>query len=81
MGEHVDGLDSGNTVVGVEVVEVTGLCGRVAGDVDDALGSSTEDGLDDVGMHAGTGWVGDDHVRTAVLGDEVVVRMSFMSPA
>ena len=72
VGEHVDGLDSGDTVVHVQVVQVAGLGGRIARDVDNALGGSSEDGLYHVGVHAGTGWVGDDDVRTAVLGNEVV---------
>ena len=72
VGEHVDGLDSGHAVVGVEVVEVTGLSGGVARDVDDALGGCPKDGLHHIGVHAGTGRVGDDHVGATVLGDEVV---------
>ena len=72
VGEHVDGLDSGYTVVSVEIVEVTGLCGGVAGDIDDALGSCPEDGLHHIGVHAGTWWVSDDHIGTTVLSDEVI---------
>ena len=72
MGEHVDRLDSGNAVIDVEVMEVAGLCGGVARDVDDSLGGSPEDSLHDVGVHAGTRWIGDDHVRTAMFMDEIV---------
>ena len=70
--EHIDGLDSGNTVVCVEVVEVTSLRSRVAGDIDDALGSCPENGLHHIWMHTSSGRVSDDHIGTAVLGDEVV---------
>ena len=72
VGEHVDGLDRGDTIIGVEVVEVAGLGGRIARDVDDAPWGSAEDGFHDVRMHASPRRVGDDHIRTAMLGDEVV---------
>ena len=72
MGEHIDGLDSGYTVVSVEIVEVTGLCGGVAGDIDDALGSCPEDGLHHIGVHTGTWRVSDDHIGTAMLSNEVI---------
>jgi len=70
MGEHVNGLHGGDAVVHVEFMEVAGLRGGIARDIDNTLGSSTEDGLDYIGMHAGTWWVGDDDIRTAMLCDE-----------
>ena len=72
VGKHVDGLDGGNTVVGIEVVQVAGLCGRVARDVDDTLGGCPENGFYHIGMHAGTGRIGDDDIRTTMFGDEIV---------
>ena len=72
VGEHVDGLDGGDTVVHVQVVQVAGLGGRIARDVDNALGGSSEDGLYHIGVHTGTGRVGDDDVGTSVLSDEIV---------
>ena len=72
MGEHIDGLDSGHAVVGVEIVQVTRLCGGVARHVDDTLWGGLEDGLHHVWVHAGAWRVGDDYIRTSVFGDELV---------
>ena len=72
VGEHVDGLDGCDAVVGIEVVQVAGLGGGIARDVDDATGSGIENRLDDIGVHAGTGRIGDDDVRASVLGDKLV---------
>ena len=36
MGEHVDGLDGDDAVVGIHVVKVACLGGRIATDIDDA---------------------------------------------
>ena len=72
VGEHIDGLHGHDLILFVEVVQVARLSGGIAGDIDDALGGGTQDGLHYVGMHAGTGRVGDDHVGTAVFGDKLV---------
>ena len=72
MREHIDGLHGGDAIISVHVMQVTGLCGRVAADIDDALGGSTQDGLHHVGMHTGTWRVGDDDVRPPVFSDEVI---------
>ena len=72
VGEHIDGLHGHDLILFVEVVQVARLCGGIAGDIDDALGGGAKDGLHHVRVHAGTRRVGDDHVGTAMLSDEVV---------
>ena len=42
--------------------------------IDNAGWGSTEDGLYHIGMHAGTGWVGDDDVGTSMLSYELVAQ-------
>ena len=41
MGEHVDGLNGNDAVVGIHVVKVACLSGRIATDIDDAGWGST----------------------------------------
>ena len=72
VGKHIDRLDGGNVVVGVEVVQVAGLCGRITRYIDDALRSSAEDGFYHIGMHAGTRRVGDDDIGATMFGDELI---------
>ena len=72
VGEHVDGLHSLHTVIGVEQRQVAGLRGGVATDVDDAAGRGVKDDVDHVGVHAGARRVGDDDVGPAMSADEVV---------
>ena len=72
VGEHVNGLYGDYFVAGVEQGKVAGLGGGVAADIDDALGVGIEYDLYDVGVHAGTGRVGDDDIGMTVLTDEVV---------
>ena len=72
MWEHVDGLHATDAVVLSEHFKVAGLRGRIARHVYDALWSCIHNGFNDVGMHAGTGWVGDDHVRPAMPCDELI---------
>ena len=72
VGEHVDRLHGDHLVGGVEVGQVAGLRGGVATDIDDAARACAEDGLHHVGVHAGTWRVGDEHVGSAVQGDELI---------
>lgn len=72
VGEHVDRLNGGDAVVGVHEGEVSCLGGRVATDIDDAVRGSAEDGCHNVGMHSSARRVGDDDIRTALSGNEVV---------
>ena len=72
MWEHVNGLHGCDTIIGIHQLQVTGLCGRVAADIDNTFGGCIEDGSHYVGVHAGTWWVGDDDIRTSVLGNKVV---------
>ena len=72
VGEHVNGLDFCHFVVGVHQAEVAGLGGWIAADIDDTLRLGIQYGLHHIGMHTGTGWVGNDDVGSAVFGYEVV---------
>ena len=58
-------------------MQVAGLSSRITTDVDDALRSSTQDGLHHVGVHACSWRVGDDDIGTAVLLDECIVEDVF----
>ena len=77
VGEHIDWLDMGDMVVGIEQLQVASLGGRVAADIDDALGVGIHDDLDNVWMHACSWWVGDDDIWTTMLCDEVVSEYVF----
>ena len=72
MGEHINGLHGGHLVLGVEVLQVAGLRGGVAADIDDALRGGPEDSLYNVGVHTGTWGVGDDYVGATMRLDEVI---------
>ena len=51
--------------------------GRVATDVYNAVGLGKEEGVDDILVHSGAWWVGDDDVGTSVAFDEVAVEDVF----
>ena len=69
--EHVYRLYfSGMVAVLVQVGQVAGQGGRVAGDVDDAFGFALGDGFEDGFTAAGPGRVEDDDVGTDAVFDE-----------
>ena len=70
--EHIDWLDGCHLIIYVHHLEVASLCGRVATYIDDALRGCVQDDLDDIRVHTGTRWVGDDDVWATMLSDEVV---------
>ena len=70
MREHIDGLYGYHPVVGIHIMQVACLGGRVTRHIDDTLRGGAQDGLHHVGMHASTWWVGDDHIWATVLFDE-----------
>ena len=70
--EHVDRLHLADLVLYVEQLQVTSLCSRIAADVDDTFWSSVQDSPHYVGVHACSGWVGDDDVRATMLCNKVV---------
>ena len=72
MWEHIDGLDLSDTVVGIEESQVAGLRGGITADVDDSARCGIEDDTNDIWVHAGTRWVGNDDVGTAVAADKLV---------
>ena len=72
VGEHVDGLHADNAVVGIHELQVAGLCGRIAADVDYALGSGFEYNINHIRMHTGAGRIGYYDIGPAVLCDELL---------
>ena len=72
VGEHIDWLDAGHVVLPGHQLQVAGLGGGVAADVDYLSGGDGEKLSDDFLVHAGTRGVGDDDVGGAVEGDEVI---------
>ena len=71
MGEHVHGLYGGNAVSRAEPLDVPRLGGGIATYIDNAVGGGGENRLDHVGVHPGTGRVGDDDFRPAVPFNEL----------
>ena len=71
VGEHVYRLQGFYFIGFSQEGEVPGLGGGVAADVDYAWSADTEEGFYQFGVHARTGWIGDDHVGPAMLGKEV----------
>ena len=74
MREHVDRLNASNLILLIEQLQVTCLRGRIAADIDDTLGRSEKDGIDDVLMHACARRIGDDYIWSSMLLDEVAVE-------
>ena len=72
VGEHIDGLDAGHVVAVGEQLEVAGLGGGVAADIDYLARGDSEELADDFLVHAGARGIGDDDIGGAVEGDEVV---------
>ena len=71
VGEHVDGLDASDLIAFAEELQVAGLGGGVAADVDDFAWRRGEELGDHFLVHAGAWGVGDHYVGSAVGGDEV----------
>ena len=74
MREHVNRLHLLDAVCHVKSLQVACLGGWIAAYIYYALRVSTQDCLDNVGMHAGTRRVGDDDIGASVLGNELVVE-------
>ena len=74
MWEHVDGLYRYNTIVNIQQLQITSLCGWVARYIDNTFRSRIQNGSYHIGVHAGTWRVSDDDIRTSVLSDEVVCQ-------
>ena len=72
VGEHIHRLHFCHAVVTIHHAQVTRLGGWIAADIDDALRLGIQYGLHHIGMHTGTWRVGNDNVRPAMLGNEVV---------
>src|SRR3712207_552818 len=77
MGEHIHGLHFYNIVFLIEQCQVTSLRGRVAAYVHNSAWSGVKYDLDNVRVHAGTGRIGDNDFRSAMLGDEVIGKNVF----
>ena len=74
VGEHIHWLHCCHAIVFVHIVQVASLCGWVATNVYDTLWSCLKDGLNHIGMHSGTWWVGDDDIGLTVLCDKLVSK-------
>ena len=74
MREHIHRLHSLNAIGYIKSLEVAGLSGRVAAYVDNALGVGTKYSLYHVGVHTGAWRVGNDNIRTTMLGNELIVE-------
>ena len=72
MWKHIDGLYSGDAILHIEQLQVARLCSRVATYIDNAFRLCKQDDVDYILVHAGTRWVGDDNIGTAVLVDEIL---------
>ena len=70
--EHVHGLHLLHLVQRVEQLQVSRLSGGIAAHIHNALGSGVHYHLHHVGMHSGTWRVGDDNIRLAVPGYEII---------
>lgn len=74
MREHIHRLYGCHLIVCVQSLQVTSLRGRVTRHIDDTLWSCLQYGLYHVGVHTGTGWVGDDDIRTTMLRDKLICQ-------
>ena len=52
--------------------QIASLCGWIATDINYLLGRSKEDGIDHTLVHAGSGRIRNDDIRTSMLFDEVI---------
>ena len=77
MREHIDRLYLLDGIFHGEQAQVACLCRRVAAHINDTFRLGKEDRVDHVVMHAGTGRVCDDNIRTAVLVDEILCQDVF----
>ena len=74
VGEHIYRLYAQHLVLHIKQAEVAGLRGGVTAHVNDALGLSEKDGIDNIIMHAGTRGVSDNDIGTTILVDEFLVE-------
>ena len=70
-GEHVHGLNGlDGEAAGSEELDVSGQCGRIAGNIDHAANGGGENGVDDLGIAALAGRVHDETVDGLSLGHQ-----------
>ena len=72
MREHIYRLHGSNLILGIEQLEIAGLCSRVTAYVHNAARLCKEQHIDYIVMHSGTWRVGNDDIRTAMLVDEIL---------
>ena len=77
MWEHIDGLYFCYPIIRIQLLQVTSLCGRITGYIDDTLRSCPEDGFDNIGMHTCTWWVSDNDIGTTMFSDKHVSQDIF----
>ena len=74
MREHIHGLHARNLIIGIHQSQVTRLRSRVATHIYDAFGSSKEDGLHHIFVHACTRRVGNNHIRPTIALDKRFIQ-------
>ena len=67
MREHIHRLYFLHPILPVHESEVTSLGGRIATNVHYTLWIGPKDGVYDIGMHAGTWWIGYYHIWSAMF--------------
>ena len=72
--EHIDRLNGNDLVSLIKNGYVAGLCGRIAADVNNALGSGFEYNINHIRMHTGAGRIGYYDIGPAVLCDELLIE-------
>lgn len=72
MREHIYRLYGSYLIFGIEQLKVAGLSSRITADVDDTLGLSKQNHIDYIIVHTCTWRIGNNHIRTSVLVDEIL---------
>ena len=74
VGEHVHRLHGRNAVIPAQDGQITRLRGRIATDIDHALGCGLEDNIGHIRVNARPRRIQDDDIRFSVLLDEFFVE-------
>ena len=77
MRKHVNRLHGNYPIGAIKHLKVTGLCGRVATDIYNAVGRSVQNGLHNIWVHTGTRRVGDDDVGPTMFIDKLLIEHIF----
>lgn len=72
--EHINWLDSFHLIGYAQQLQVACLSGRITTYIDNPLWGSAENGVNNIGMHSCTWWVGDNHIRASMLGYKIIIK-------